>query len=311
MEVVKMLEGKDIISITDLSKKEIEAILDKSEEMQNVLQKGKPLEMMKGKILATLFFEPSTRTRLSFSSAMQRLGGTTIDLGEIQVSSVVKGESLADTIRMTEKYSDVIVIRHPREGSARFAAEISEKPVINGGDGANQHPTQTLLDLFSIRKFKEKIEGLDVTLIGDLKHARTIKSLAYGLAIFGVNLTLVSPIGLEFEKEIVEELKEKFGIKIIQTNDIYAGIRNADILYASRIQKERFVDPYEAEKMQKAYKITPEMLEQAKDNLVIMHALPRVDEIDYRVDQTKFAKYFEEAAFGVPVRMAIIGMVVQ
>jgi aspartate carbamoyltransferase catalytic subunit len=205
----------------------------------------------------------------------------------------------------------VIVIRHPKEGIARFAAEISENPVINGGDGANQHPTQTLIDLFSIRKFKEKIENLNITLLGDLKHARVIKSLAYGLAVFGVNLTVVSPVGLELEKEIVDELKEKFGIKIIQTNDIYASIRNADVLYASRIQKERFVDPYEAEKMQKAYKITPELLEQGKDGLIIMHALPRVDEIDPRVDQTKFAKYFEEAAFGVPVRMAIIDLVVQ
>ena len=310
MEVVKIAE-KDIISLRDLSKKEIEAILEKSEEMEKTLQKGKPIETMKGKIMATLFFEPSTRTRLSFTSAMQRLGGTVIDLGELKATSLVKGENLADTVRMAAKYSDVIVIRHPNEGSARFAAQISEKPVINGGDGANQHPTQTLLDLYAIKKFKGKIENLNVTLLGDLKHARVIKSLAYGLAMFGINLTLVSPVGLEFEKEIVDELKEKFGIKITQTNDIYAGARNADILYASRIQKERFADPYEAEKMQKSFKITPEVLEQGKDSLIIMHALPRVDEIDYRVDETKYARYFEEAGFGIPVRMALISLVVQ
>jgi len=305
-----MFEGRDIISIRDLSKRDIDAILEKSEEMNELLVRGKVLETMKGKIMSTLFFEPSTRTRLSFSSAMQRLGGTVIDLGELKASSLAKGENLADTIKMAEKYSDVIVIRHPKEGSARFSAEISEKPVINGGDGANQHPTQTLIDLFSIKKFKEKIEGLNVALLGDLKHARVIKSLAYGLGLFKVNLTLISPVGLEFEKEIIDELEEKFGIEITQTNDIYAGIKNADVLYASRIQKERFADPYEAEKMQNAYKITLDILEQGKENLIVMHALPRVDEIDYEVDKTKFAKYFEEAGFGVPVRMAIISLVV-
>ena len=175
-----MLEGKDVISVRDFGKNEIEAILDKSEEMNEVLKRGESLGTTKGKIMATLFFEPSTRTRLSFSSAMQRLGGTVINLEEIKVTSIVKGESLADTVKMAEKYSDVIVIRHPKEGAARFAAEISEKPVINGGDGANQHPTQTLIDLFSIKKFKGKIENLNITLLGDLKHARVVKSLALG-----------------------------------------------------------------------------------------------------------------------------------
>lgn len=306
-----MFESRDIISITDLSREEIEAVIKKSDEMNEALQKGENLNIMKGRIMTTLFFEPSTRTRLSFSSAMQRLGGTVIDLGEIKASSIVKGESLADTIRMVERYSDLIVVRHPKDGSSRFVAEISKKPVINGGDGTNQHPTQTLVDLFSIKKFKGTVENLNVTMLGDLKHARVIKSLAYGLALFKANLTLVSPAGLELEKEIVAELKDKFGIKIIQTNDVYTGVRNADVLYVTRIQKERFSDPYEAEKMQKSYKITPEMLEQSRDDMILMHALPRVDEIDYRLDGTKVAKYFEEASFGVPVRMAIISMVVQ
>jgi len=300
---------KDIISIKDLSKDEILAVLEKSEEMNELLLRGECLDMMKGKILATLFFEPSTRTKLSFSAAMHRLGGNVIDFGETRASSIAKGESLSDTLRMVEKYSDFIVIRHPKEGSAKFAAEISEKPVINGGDGSNEHPTQAIIDLFSIRKFKGQIKNLNVTLLGDLKHARVVKSLIYGLAIFNnINITAVSPSGLELEKEIVLDLEKNFGLKIFQTNDIYGGIKNADILYVTRIQKERFSDIREAERMQKSYKITADLLEQAKDNMIIMHALPRIDELDYDVDKTKFAKYFEEAAFGVPVRMAILSL---
>ena len=222
--------------------------------MESILKKEKSLYTMKGKIMATLFFEPSTRTRLSFASAMQRLGGSTINMEEIKTTSVAKGENLADTIRMVEKYSDLIVIRHPKEGSARLAAEISEKPVINGGDGTNQHPTQTLIDLYSIKKFKGKLENFNVTLLGDLKHARVIKSLAYGLAIFKANITFVAPVGLEIQNDIVDELKEKFGIKVILSNDIFDGVRNADVMYVTRIQKERFVDPYEAKKCRKPTK---------------------------------------------------------
>jgi len=305
-----MLEGRDIISINDFNKKEIEAVLDKSEEMEDILREKKCMETMKGKILANLFFEPSTRTRLSFSSAMHRLGGNVISLEKIKTSSMAKGESLTDTIRMVDKYSDLIVIRHPDEYSAKMAAGVAENPVINGGDGANQHPTQALIDLCSIRKFKGKIENLNVTLLGDLKHARVIKSLAYGLAIFKANITLVSPAGLELENKTVDELKSNFGITVSQTNDICSGIKNADVLYVCRMQKERFKDLQEAGEMQNTYRITPELLEQGKDSLIVMHALPKVGEIDHRVDQTKFAKYFEEAAFGVPVRMAVISLVV-
>lgn len=300
---------KDLISIKDLSKAEIENILEKSEEMALILKEEKNLDIMKGRILATLFFEPSTRTKLSFTSAMQRLGGNVIGFEAVESLSVAKGENLTDTIRTIEKYSDITVIRHPREGAARYAAEISSKPVINAGDGTNQHPSQTLLDLYSIKKLKGKIENLNITLLGDLKHARVMKPLAYTLAMFKANLTFVSPLGLEFSKEVTDELKEKFNSKIIQTNDIYSGVRNADVLYVCRIQKERFADQYEAEKLEKAFRITPEIIEQANENMIILHALPKVVELDPKIDETKHAKYFEQAAYGIPVRMAILSMV--
>jgi len=300
---------KHLISIKDLSREEIEEILEKSEEMALILKEEKNLDIMKGKILATLFFEPSTRTKLSFTSAMQRLGGNVIGFEAVESLSVAKGENLTDTIRTIEKYSDITVIRHPREGAARYAAEISSKPVINAGDGTNQHPSQTLLDLYSIKKLKGKIENLNITLLGDLKHARVMKPLAYTLAMFKANLTFVSPLSLEFSKEVTDELKEKFNSKIIQTNDIYSGVKNADVLYVCRIQKERFADQYEAEKLEKAFRITPEIIEQANENMIILHALPKVVELDPKIDETKHAKYFEQAAYGIPVRMAILSMV--
>jgi len=301
---------KNLISIKDLNRGDIEKILEESVKIENLLNKNKSLDLLKGKILATLFFESSTRTKLSFTSAMQRLGGNVIGFESIESLSVAKGENLTDTIKTIEKYCDVMVIRHPKEGAARYVSEITNKPVINAGDGTNQHPTQTLLDLYSIKKFKRRLDNLNVTLLGDLKHARVMKPLAYALALFKVNLTFVSPIGLEFEKEFVEELKEKFNSKIIQTNYIFGGIRNADVLYVCRIQKERFTDKYEAEKLERAFKITPEILDQAKDDMVILHSLPKVTEIDLAIDKTKYAKYFEQVAFGIPVRMAILNMVI-
>jgi aspartate carbamoyltransferase catalytic subunit len=303
------LQSKDIISIRDLSKQEIELILKKAEDMEEALNKGEILDIMKGKVLATLFFEPSTRTRLSFSAAMHRLGGSVIGFEGIQQTSIAKGESLADTIRVVEKYCDIIVIRHPKEGAARFAAEISKRPVINAGDGANQHPTQALLDLYTIRKLKGSIENLNVTLLGDLKYGRVMKSLVYALAMFNANLTLVSPPTLEMPEEILDEIKEKFNAKIFQTNDVQAGIRKADVLYICRIQKERFADPYEAEKIQKTFKVTKEMVEQGKKDMIILHPLPKVTEVDQSVDYSEHAKYFEQVFYGLPVRMAILSLV--
>jgi len=303
------LKNRSIISIRDLEREEIEIILKKAEEMEKVLSEGKNLETMKGKVLATLFFEPSTRTRLSFSTAMQKLGGSVIGFEGTQETSIAKGENLADTIKVVEKYCDVIVIRHPKEGAARFASEISKKPIINAGDGANQHPTQTLLDLYTIRRLKGRIENLNVTLLGDLKYGRVMKSLVYALAMFKANLTLVSPPSLEMPDEILEEIREKFNIKIFQTNDMLAGIRKADVLYVCRIQKERFPDPYEAEKIQRSFRITKEMIEQAKEDMIILHPLPKVTEIDQSIDFSEHAKYFEQAFYGLPVRMAIISLV--
>ncbi len=304
------LKDSDVISIRDLEKKDVELVLRKAKEMEAAVRVGRILNKMRGRSLATLFFEPSTRTILSFNAAMQKLGGDVLNFGRIEQSSVAKGESLVDTVKIVEGYSDLIVIRHPKEGSARLAADVSEKPVINGGDGSNQHPTQTLLDLYSIKKFKGKIGGLNISLFGDLKHARVMKSLAYALAMFNANLTLVSPFGLEMDKTMVEEIKERFGSSVIQTNDMQAGMRNADVLYVCRIQKERFADAYEAERLQRVFRITPKIIEQGKEDLVILHALPKVAEIDPEVNKMKQAKYFEQAALGVPVRMAIIDLVI-
>jgi len=301
---------KDLISIKDLNREEIEEILEKSEEMEFVLKENKNLDIMKGKILATLFFEPSTRTKLSFTSAMQRLGGSVMGFEAVESLSVTKGENLTDTIKTVEKYSDIIVIRHPKEGTARYVAEVSSKPIINAGDGSNQHPSQTLLDLYSIKKLKGRIEGLNIILLGDLKHARVMKPLAYSLAMFGAKLTFASPVGLEFNKELLNEIKEKFNTNMIQTNDIYSAVNEADVVYACRIQKERFADQYEAEKLQKSFKITPEMLEGAKEDMIILHALPKVGEVDSSIDGTKYAKYFDQVAYGIPVRMAILSMVI-
>jgi len=303
------LRGKDIISIRDLSREEIELIHKKAEEMEPFARGGKTCKLMEGKILGTLFFEPSTRTRLSFTSAMQRMGGSVMGFEGVDVTSVSKGESLTDTIKTVERYCDIITIRHPMEGAARLAAEASTKPVINGGDGANQHPTQTLLDLYTIKKMKGKIKSLNVTLLGDLKHARTMRSLATALAMFDANLTLVAPKGLEMSDDILDEIKNKFNLKPKQTEDIDSGVKDADVVYICRIQKERFEDKFEAEKIQKAFRITPEVLKSCKEDLAILHPLPKVTEIDPRVDEMKCAKYFDQTFYGVPIRMAILGLV--
>ena len=303
------LKNKDILSIRDLNKKEIEYILDKTKDMENALSNGNVVESMKGKILANLFFEPSTRTRLSFASAMHRLGGAVIGFEDVKSTSIMKGESFVDTIKIVEKYCDVIVIRHPKEGAARLAAEISNKPVINAGDGANQHPTQTLLDLYTIRTLKGKIEGLNVALVGDLKYARVMKSLAYALAMFKANLTLVSPIGLEMSKEIIGELIDKFEANIIQSDNVISGMKNMDVVYACRIQSERFEDIYEAERIQKSFRITLEAIKQSKDDVIILHALPKITEIDPKVDEMPNAKYFQQAYYGIPIRMTLLSSI--
>ncbi|HDY73820.1 MAG TPA: aspartate carbamoyltransferase, partial [Euryarchaeota archaeon] len=252
-----------------------------------------------------LFFEPSTRTRLSFEVAMKRLGGDVVGFSDSHLTSITKGESLSDTIKTVETYTDIIVVRHSREGAARLAAEASSKPVINAGDGPNQHPTQTLLDLYTIRKELGRLD-VKVTLMGDLKYGRTVHSLAYALALFDAEIDLVSPPGLEMPEEVITDLKA-MGARINVSNKL--DISRAQVLYVTRIQKERFPDSEEYAKVRGAYKLTMESLHEAREDLIILHPLPRVQEIASEIDGTKHAKYFDQVANGVPVRMAVLALV--
>ena len=297
----------DIISIRDLSKAKINHILKVSKDMEKIEKRKN--KYLSGKILAALFFEPSTRTRLSFETAMERMGGNSIGFSESGSTSLSKGESLRDTIKTVESYADAIVIRHPQEGSARLAANVSGVPVINAGDGSNQHPTQTLLDLYTI---KRETGGLkkNIAIIGDLKYGRTAHSLAYALSMFGAKMTFISPKGLEMPEEVISDLS-KFNTKIEETNDLEGSIPGCDVLYVTRIQQERFPDPEEYEKVKGAYKITLQTLESAKKNAIILHPLPRGDEIAPEVDGTKHARYFKQVHYGLPVRMALLGLVME
>jgi len=301
-------KGKDIISIKDFSKKQINYILSYSKKMLAYAKGEKYTEILKGKVLSTLFFEPSTRTRLSFESAMNRLGGKVIGFAEPGATSQKKGESLADTIRMADAYSDIIVIRHPQEGAARLAAEFAQVPVLNAGDGAGRHPTQCFLDLFTIFNEKKKIEKNKVVLLGDLKYGRTVHSLAYALSLYNVDLTFVSPISLKMPKEVIDECKE-LGVEPNQTSNLEKAIKDADVLYVTRIQKERFPDAEEYNQVVGAYKINNELLKNSNDDLIVMHPLPRVTEIDPEVDKTPHAMYFKQAFNGVPIRMALLSLV--
>ncbi len=296
------MHGKSLISIRDLEKKDIEELFSLTEKMEGGIGAGKTL--LKNSILATLFFEPSTRTKMSFQAAAQRLGASVISFESVALTSMAKGESFVDTIKTIDGYVDLIVLRHKLEGSARLADIVSKHPVVNGGDGGNQHPTQTLIDLYTIRKAKKKLKGLNVYLVGDLKYARTMRSLLYGLGMFGSDVTLVSPKGLEMDRGVIDETKELFGTRIKQSSEL--DLRNADVAYVCRIQKERFADQYEADKLQKEFRITEDHLKGVKNDLIILHPLPKIDEIDPAVDASKHAIYFEQAKLGVPVRMAII-----
>ena len=296
-------KGRDIVSIRDFTKEDLLHVLKVSKEMEE----DKP-QLLAGKILATLFFEPSTRTRLSFESAMCRLGGKIIGFSDEKVSSVKKGETIWDTAKMAERYSDVIVIRSPIEGSARLAAEATSVPVINGGDGANQHPTQTLLDLYTIQKAKKNIDGLKIGFLGDLKYGRTVHSLAIALSHWKVDLYFIAPDALQMPDHYLKDLQE-VGIKCYQTDDVFAVSKNLDILYVTRIQQERFPDPMEYEKYKNAYRLDQSLLSHIKDDMKIMHPLPRVGEISPELDETKHAIYFEQAGNGVTVRKALLALV--
>ena len=300
--------GRDIVSIKDLKKEEILHILDVARDMVPIAEGNRKSNLLEGKLMASLFFEPSTRTRLSFEAAMKRLGGNVIGFAQPGATSMQKGESLADTIRTAESYSDVIVMRHPQEGSARMAAEFASIPIINGGDGAGHHPTQCLLDLFTIMKEKGNIGNNKVALVGDLKYGRTVHSLAYALALFKAEMVFIAPEQLQMPREVVEEC-EAMGASISFETDLEKAIGDVDVLYVTRIQKERFPDPEEYNKVVGIYEINPKLLEKGKKDVIVMHPLPRVYEISPEVDGTKYAAYFRQAFNGVPVRMAILALV--
>lgn len=295
------MKNKSLVSINDYSKDEIFKILDLAEEFQ----KNPNQKLLESHVVASLFFEPSTRTRLSFETAIQRLGGKVIGFSEAANTSVSKGESLKDTILTVSTYADLIVMRHPIEGSARYASVVSDKPIINAGDGANQHPTQCLLDLYSIRKTQGTLENINIFLVGDLKHGRTVHSLLMAMSEFNPTFNFVSPALLRMPQEYKDYLDEK-GIKYYEHEELDDNIKHADIIYVTRVQRERFSDPMEYEKVKNAYILKNKMLEGTKDNLRILHPLPRVNEIDTDVDPNPKAYYFEQAENGVYARMALM-----
>lgn len=297
---------KHIISINDFSREEIDFVLSKSQIMEKRLNSNRTSSLMKDKILATLFFEPSTRTRMSFEAAIKRLGGTSIGFNMSEITSEAKGETMIDTVRVAGGYANIIVIRHPAEGSSRLASEYVEIPLINGGDGANQHPTQTLLDLYTVKKEFGKIDGLDICIIGDLKYGRTVHSLTNALENYDVNLRLISPYELKMPRNRIKELEDN-GIKVKETNKL--DIKGCDVIYATRIQKERFPDLQEYERVKDAYVLNSITVQGIKDNAIIMHPLPRVTEISVEIDKMGYARYFQQARNGLPVRMALLCLV--
>ena len=293
---------KHVVSIKDLDNKRILAILKRAKQLVSIAEGKKKSKALDGKILATCFFEPSTRTRLSFESAMQRLGGTCIGFADPSATSHLKGETLTDAIRMVDGYADAIVLRHPREGSAKMASEASKVPVINGGDGAGQHPTQTLLDLFTINEEMGKLEGLNVGMLGDLRYGRTVHSLSQALDRFKTKFFFISPESLKMPTHVTDELTNKWS-----THDTLDDVLSKlDVLYVTRIQKERFPDIEDYKSVAGAYRINADLLQNAKSKMRILHPLPRVDEIAPDVDDTKHAAYFRQAFNGVPVRMALL-----
>lgn len=285
----------------------IDHILNAAEKMEPIARGEHRSDLLVGKILAVLFFEPSTRTRMSFETAMLRLGGDVLNLGSVDASSIAKGETLADTVRVVDGYVDAMVLRHPREGAASLASEFSRVPILNAGDGAGHHPTQTLLDLYTIKR-ESHLEGLKIALAGDLKYGRTVHSLCYALSLYGAQITLISPKELRMPEEIISDIVAR-GAKITETDSMEDAIDDVDVLYMTRIQKERFPDPAEYHKVANRLKITADALKNVKPEMKIMHPLPRVNEIDPGVDDTSHACYFKQAFYGVPVRMALLGLV--
>ena len=297
---------KDVISIRDLGKEDLDSIFSATEKIIG-LDPNQRREIARGKTLGYLFYEPSTRTRLSFQSAMALIGGTSLGIADVNSSSVQKGESLSDTVRVMSGYTDVLVLRHPLDGSSRFSAEISQKPIINGGSGTEEHPTQAIQDLFTIKREKKKIDGLKIGIVGDLKYGRTVYSLLHGLCNYNVDVHLISPESLKIRKDSTYDIKKKLSYTESTNLDEY--IDDLDVLYMTRIQKERFPDEEEYVKMRGSYVIGLDIVKKMKEDAIILHPLPRIDEISTDVDSSKQAKYFEQAENGKYTRAALLGLI--
>ena len=297
---------KNIISVRDLDKQKLELIFDATDKIIDMSQ-DKRREIARGKTLGYLFFEPSTRTRLSFESAIALLGGTSLGIADATSSSIHKGETLGDTVKVISSYCDVLVLRHSLDGSSRFAAEISNKPVINAGSGTEEHPTQTIQDLFTIKKEKKKIDGLKIGITGDLKYGRTVYSLLYGLRNYDVDVHLISPESLRIRSDSTYDIKNE--LSYTESSNIDEYIEDLDVLYVTRIQKERFPDEEEYAKVKGSYVIGSDMVKKMKDDAIILHPLPRIDEISADVDNTKHAKYFEQVEYGKYTRAALLGLI--
>ncbi len=295
------MKNRSLVSINDYTRDEYLRILDLAGEFE----KEPVQDIMKGYVVATLFFEPSTRTRLSFESAVNRLSGRVIGFSDSNTSSATKGETLRDTIKTVSNYCDLIVMRHPLEGSARFASEVANVPVVNAGDGANQHPSQTLLDLYSIRKTQGSLENLNIFLVGDLKYGRTVHSLLMAMSKFNTTFYFISPDELKMPNEYKLYL-DNLGLKYYEFKEFTDIVDQADVIYMTRVQKERFSDPIEYEKTKNAYVLRKSMIEHSKPAMKVLHPLPRVNEVHLDVDESDKAYYFNQARNGVYTRQAII-----
>ena len=296
---------KDIISVRDFDKQKLELIFEATDKIIQ-LEPSQRREIARGKTLGYLFYEPSTRTRLSFEAAIALLGGTSLGISNISSSSTQKGESLADTVKIMSTYSDALVLRHPLDGSSRFAAEVSSKPVLNGGSGTEEHPTQAIQDVFTIKREKKKVDGLKIGIVGDLKYGRTVYSLLHALSNYDVDVHLISPEALKIRSDSTYEIRKK--LSFTESEDLEEYIEDMDVIYVTRIQKERFPDEEEYVKVKGSYVIGLDYAKKMKDDAIILHPLPRLDEISPEVDKTKQAKYFKQAEYGMYTRAALLGL---
>ncbi|TLX84595.1 MAG: aspartate carbamoyltransferase [Thaumarchaeota archaeon] len=297
---------KDIVSVRDFDKQKFETIFQATDKII-AMNPNERRELGRGKTLGYLFFEPSTRTRLSFEAAMASIGGTSVGIADASSSSAKKGESLADTVKIMSLYSDVVVLRHQLDGSSRFAAEVSEKPLINAGSGTEEHPTQAILDLYTIRKEKKRIDGLKVGIVGDLKYGRTVYSLLYALSNYKVDVRLISPPALKIRSDSTYEIRKR--LSYTEVTELEDNLSDLDVVYVTRIQKERFADMEEYVRVKGSYRIGLELVKKMKDDVIIMHPLPRLDEISPDLDSTKQAKYFQQAKYGKDTRAALLALI--